>query len=72
MEILLLKLCPKIIKAITNTGSILLVLWGIDSHLGENQPPQKPIAFEIFQKVLHNWGQWPYPGLVLKLWCIQA
>jgi hypothetical protein len=26
MEILLLKLCPKIIKAITNTGSILLVL----------------------------------------------
>jgi len=34
--------------------------------------PLEPIAFEIFQKVIHNWGRWPYPGLVLKLWCIQA
>jgi shikimate kinase len=25
-------------KAITNIGSILLVLWGVETHSGENQP----------------------------------
>jgi hypothetical protein len=53
-------------KAITtNMGSILLVLWVVDSHLGENQPLRTHCIWD-FSKSYTQSGSMALPGSSLE------